>query len=164
MFEPTNFTLNQNPSLGSGSSTGRGVPDLSTNADPQTGYAVYDPTLFAADGGFEQYGGTSFVSPQLNGTTAVIDSYVGHRVGFWNPKIYAFANGASSPFTPLNDTTAFSGKQYLFQTNLKGVSKALPGVFSNNNEFYTGKPGTTWNPASGLGIPNLTALAKDFAK
>lgn len=164
LTEPTNFTLNQNPSLGSGSSSGRGVPDLSTNADPQTGYAVYDPTLFAADGSFEQYGGTSFVSPQLNGTTAVIDSYVGHRVGFWNPKIYQFASGGSSPFTPLNDTTSFSGKQFLFQTNLKGVSKALPGVFSNNNEFYTGKPGTTWNPASGLGIPNLTALAKDFAK
>ena len=165
LFEPTNFSFTQNPPLRSGStSTGRGEPDVSTNADPQTGYAVYDPTLFAADGGFEQFGGTSFVSPQLNGTTAVIDSYVGHRVGFWNPKIYKFANGGNSPFTPLNDTTAFSGKQYLFQTNLKGVSKALPGDFSNNNEYYTGKPGATWNPASGLGIPNLTALAKDFAK
>ena len=164
LFEPTNVTFTANPTLGSGSSEGRGVPDVSTNADPQTGYADYDPTLFAASGGFAQFGGTSFVAPQLNGTTAVIDSYVGHRVGFWNPKVYKFANGASSPFTPLNDTTVFSGKQFLFQTNLKGVSKALPGVFSNNNEFYTGKPGATWNPASGLGIPNLTALAKNFAK
>jgi len=165
LTEPTDFTFTQNPPLKSGfQSSGRGEPDVSTNADPQTGYAVYDATLFAADGGFEQYGGTSFVSPQLNGTTAVIDSYVGHRVGFWNPKVYKWANGGNSPFTTLNDTTAFSGKQYLFQTSLKGVSTALPGVFSNNNEYYTGKPGATWNPASGLGIPNLTALAKDFAK
>ncbi len=88
MTEPTNFTFNPNPALRAVTSTGRGEPDVSTNADPQTGYADYDPTLFAADGGFEQYGGTSFVSPQLNGTTAVIESYVGHRVGFWNPKIY----------------------------------------------------------------------------
>jgi subtilase family serine protease len=165
LTEPTDFTFTQNPSLQSGSQgSGRGLPDVSTNADPQTGYAVYDPTLFASSGGFAQYGGTSFVSPQLNGTTAVIDSYVGHRVGFWNPKIYSFASEGNSPFTPLNDTTVFSGKQYLFQTNAKGVSTALPGVFSNNNEYYTGKQGATWNPATGLGIPNLTALAKDFAK
>jgi subtilase family serine protease len=165
LTEPTDFTFTQNPSLHSGVQvSGRGEPDVSTNADPQTGYAVYDATLFASSGGFAQYGGTSFVSPQLNGTTAVIDSYVGHRVGFWNPKVYAWANGGSSPFTPLNSTTVFSGKQYLFQTSLSNVTTALPGVFSNNNEYYTGKQGATWNPASGLGIPNLTQLAMDFAK
>ncbi len=165
LTEPTDVNFTPNPSLSSGhQNQGRGEPDVSTNADPQTGYADYDPTLFAADGGFEQYGGTSFVSPQLNGTSAVIESYVGHRIGFWNPKIYNWANGGNSPFTPLNDTTVFSGKQYLFQTNPKNVSTALPGVFSNNNEYYTGKQGATWNPASGLGIPNLTQLAKDFAK
>ena len=160
LTEPTNFAFTQNAGLKSGhQNTGRGEPDVSTNADPQTGYAVYDPTLFASSGGFAQYGGTSFVSPQLNGTTAVIDSYAGHRVGFWNPKIYNWAKGGNSPFTPLNNTTVFSGKKYLFQTNLKGVSTALQGVFSNNNEYYTGKKGATWNPASGLGIPNLTQLA-----
>ncbi|HWF41337.1 MAG TPA: protease pro-enzyme activation domain-containing protein [Acidothermaceae bacterium] len=165
LTEPTDLNYNPNPSLQSGhQNQGRGEPDLSTNADPQTGYAVYDPTLFAADGGFEQYGGTSFVSPQLNGSSAVIESYIGHRVGFWNPKIYKWANGGGSPFTPLNDTTAFSGKKYLFQTSLSNVSTALPGVFSNNNLYYTGKQGATWNPATGLGIPNLTQLAKDFAK
>jgi kumamolisin len=165
LTEPTDVSFNPNPGLKSGfQSQGRGEPDVSTNADPQTGYADYDPTLFAADGGFEQYGGTSFVSPQLNGTSAVIESYVGHRVGFWNPKIYKWANGGNSPFTPLNNTTVFSGKQYLFQTNTKGVTTALPGDFSNNNEYFTGKPGATWNPASGLGVPNLAALANDFAK
>ena len=39
-------------------------------------------------------GGTSFVAPQLNGSTAVIDSVLGHRVGFWNPSIYAAARTA----------------------------------------------------------------------
>jgi kumamolisin len=165
LTEPTDVSFNPNPGLKSGfQSQGRGEPDVSTNADPQTGYADYDPTLFAADGGFEQYGGTSFVSPQLNGTSAVIESYVGHRVGFWNPKIYKWANGGNSPFTTLNSTTVFSGKQYLFQTNAKNVTTALPGDFSNNNEYFTGKPGATWNPASGLGVPNLASLANDFAK
>jgi kumamolisin len=165
LTEPTDFSFTANPSLHSGfQGSGRAVPDVSTNGDPETGYAVYDNELFAADGDFGQYGGTSFVSPQLNGATAVIDSYVGHRVGLWNPQIYRFASKGNPPFTQLNDTTAYSGIHYLFQTNNKGVTTALPGVFSNNNFYYTGKPGSDWNPASGLGTPNLTALAKDFAK
>jgi kumamolisin len=161
LTEPTSYTLNPAPALSSGyQSSGRGVPDVSTNADPETGYAVYDPAVL---GGFAQYGGTSFVSPQLNGSTAVIDSYVGHRVGFWNPKVYAFANSGSSPFTPLNSTTVYSGKKYFYATSASGQVTALPGVSSNNNLFYTGKAGATWNPATGLGVPNLTELAHAFA-
>jgi subtilase family serine protease len=159
---PTEFSYNPTPALKSGvASRGRAVPDVSTNADPQTGYAVYDPNLFA--GSYAQYGGTSFVAPQLNGSTAVIDSFVHHRVGFWNPVIYGLANSHSSPFTPLNDTKVYSGKTYLSQTDAEGNTTALPGNFTNNNLFYAGKPGTTWNPASGLGIPNLSALGADFA-
>jgi kumamolisin len=95
-------------------------------------------------------------------TAAVINSSLGHRVGFWNPLIYAFANTATSPFTPLNDTTAFSGVKVLSQTSKAGVTTALPGQFSNDNLFYTGRKGTIWNPASGLGVPNLGALAAAF--
>jgi subtilase family serine protease len=32
------------------------------------------------------WGGTSFVAPQFNGSTAVIDSYLGYRVGFLRPQ------------------------------------------------------------------------------
>jgi kumamolisin len=136
---------------------------VSTNADPQTGYAVYDPNLFAPDT-FAQFGGTSFVAPQLNGSTAVIDSFLHHRIGLWNPAIYRFANSRNSPFTPLNDTTVFSGINVLSQTDAEGNTTVLPGNFTNDNLFYTGRPGTTWNPASGLGTPNLTALAQDFGQ
>jgi subtilase family serine protease len=49
------------------------------------------------------WGGTSFVvSPQFNGSTAVIESYLGYRIGLWNPSVYSFAAGANSPVTPLN--------------------------------------------------------------
>jgi kumamolisin len=157
LVEPTDYNFTATPGLSSGSeSRGRGVPDVSTNGDPETGYAVYDADLL---GGFEQFGGTSFVSPQLNASTAVIDSAVGHRVGFWNPKIYPLARKASSPFSPLNDTTAYSGVKYLYTTSASGKKTALSGAFSNNNLYYTGKPGAYWNPATGLGLPNLTALA-----
>jgi hypothetical protein len=78
-------------------------------------------------------------------------------------RIYARANSRNSPFTALNDTTVYSGGQFLFQTNLNGKSTALPGVYSNNNEYYAGQPSSTWNPASGLGISDLGALANDLA-
>lgn len=162
---PTGFAFNPAPPLQSGyAGSGRAVPDLSTNADPYTGYAVYDPSLFASTGGFAQYGGTSFVAPQLNGATAVIDSALGHRVGFWNPTIYSLASGGHSPFTPLNDTTVFSGLPYLSQTAAAGVTTALPGEFTNDNLYYTGRPGAVWNPAAGLGTPDLTALAAGFRR
>ena len=82
------------------------------------------------------WGGTSFVAPQFNGSTSVIESYLGHRIGLWNPSVYSFAAGASSPVTPLN--------------------QAGPG---NDNTFYTGNPGQLCNEAAALGVPNLAKFA-----
>jgi kumamolisin len=121
---------------------GRAVPDIVADADPYTGYEVYFsgfpsaglPTLFAG------YGGTSFVAPQLNGSAAVIDSYLHHRTGFWNPAIYKFAASKRiTPFTPLDAESA-----------------------NNDNLYYTGTTGAIYNPGTGLGVPNLDKLALDF--
>ena len=84
------------------------------------------------------FGGTSFAGPQLNGSTAVIDSYLGHRVGFWNPAIYAAASSSVSPFTPLSQSGT-----------------------SNDNLYYTGN-GRIYNQGGGLGTPDLTRLAGFF--
>jgi kumamolisin len=137
---PTKWAFNPEPSVGTGTSTGRAVPDVSTDADPFTGYEEYF-TGFTGDPLEDGWGGTSFVAPQLNGATAVIDQAVGHRVGFWNPSIYRWAAGPHSPFRPLDTASA-----------------------SNTNLFYTGTPGAIFNPASGLGTPNLARLARDFAR
>ena len=142
LVEPTDWSVNPTPSVTSGYSNGRAVPDLSTDADPYTGYLLYEPSAVAVgqpalQGG---WGGTSFVAPQLNGSTAVIDSSLGHRVGLWNPSIYAFATSRNSPFTPLNTAGT-----------------------SNDNIYYTGNPGTVYNAGSGLGFPNLSKVAADFA-
>jgi kumamolisin len=142
LTEPTAWTFNPTPGVSQGQGSGRAVPDLATNADPYSGYLLYEPSLTAIGepalvGGV---GGTSFSAPQLNGSTAVIDSFVGHRVGFWNPSIYAFAGGASSPFTPLQESGTGS-----------------------DNLFYTGNPGQVFNQGAGLGLPNMSRLAADFA-
>jgi kumamolisin len=161
---PTQFSFNAHPTLQSGTAQrGRATPDVSTNGDPQTGYAVYDPFLFADTNDFAQIGGVSFVAPQLNGATADIVSAVGHRIGFWNPVIYKLAAGNNSPFTPIQDTTVYTGPNFLFQTDANGNNKKpLAGEFTSTNLFYTGKPGSDWNPAVGLGTPNLTALAHAY--
>ncbi len=40
------------------------------------------------------------MAPQLNGSSAVIDSALGHRVGLWNPSMYAAAT-SQTPLTAL---------------------------------------------------------------
>jgi subtilase family serine protease len=135
LTEPTEWTFNPTPSVTAGYGTGRAVPDLATDGDPQTGYLVYGASV----GGLNEFGGTSFVAPQLNGANAVIDSYLGHRVGFWNPTMYAAAAGPNSPFTQLNQAST-----------------------NNDNIYYTGNPGQAYNEGIGLGTPNLAKLAGDF--
>ena len=140
LVEPTAWTFNPTPAVTSGYGNGRAIPDVSTNADPQTGYLIYAPSFTAIGASpVQEYGGTSFVAPQLNGSAAVINSYLGHRVGFWNPSMYAAAAGSHSPFTQLNTAGT-----------------------SNDNIYYTGNPGDLYNQGVGLGIPDLTALSADF--
>jgi kumamolisin len=130
------------PATVTGVANGRATPDLATDADPNTGYEEYFSGFPAGNGGptlETGWGGTSFVAPQLNGSAAVIDSYLGHRVGFWNPFIYKFATTHNSPFQPEDAATA-----------------------SNDNLYYTGTQGHLWNPGTGLGTPNLAKLAADF--
>ena len=120
-------------------SGGRAVPDIVADADPYTGYELYFSKFPAGDRLQDGWGGTSFVGPQLNGSAAVIDSYLHHRTGFWNPAIYKFAAKSYTPFTPLDSASA-----------------------NNDNLYYTGTKGHIYNPGTGLGYPNLTKLAADF--
>jgi subtilase family serine protease len=137
-IEPTEWSVNANPPLVSGDGSGRAVPDVSADADPYSGYLLYEPSASPAlEGG---WGGTSFIGPQFNGSTAVIDSVLGHRIGLWNPNLYAFAAGPDSPVTPLNQVGT-----------------------GNDNIYYTGNPGELYNEATGLGVPDLAKFASDLS-
>ena len=141
---PTAWNFNATPSVITGSNTGRATPDLATDADPESGYLEWSGsfTPTTANGYLEGgWGGTSFVAPQLNGSAALIDSALGYRTGFWNPDLYWAASHGNSPFTPL-DTAGTS----------------------NDNLFFTGTPGTVFNPATGLGVPNLGQVKSLFDK
>jgi subtilase family serine protease len=122
---------------------GRNQPDLSFNADPQSGYIVVDCTDFpaasnpgCAEGG---WGGTSFVAPQLNAMTTLIDEASGGRVGLLNPTVYALAQGGFFAYGrggPFNDITA------------------------GDNWFYFGVHG--YDDGSGIGTVNAANLAYEF--
>lgn len=114
---------------------GRNVPDISLNADPETGYLVVD-----GGGVSSGSGGTSFVAPQLNGISALLTQSAGHRVGFWNPQVY-------------------------FLQNVFGYGKntAFNAVRDGDNWFYHGKPHYT--PGAGIGtldVANLDAFLRSF--
>jgi kumamolisin len=143
LVEPTEWSFNATPRVTYGYSSGRALPDVSTDADPYSGYLLYEPSAAAVGNPVLQggWGGTSFVAPQLNGSTAVINSYLGRRVGFWNPAVYAFATSGRSPFSVLSAVGT-----------------------SSDNIFYTGNPGSLYNEGSGLGVPDLSKLALDFAR
>ena len=141
--EPTSWNVTSTPPLVSGGASGRAEPDLSADADPYSGYLLYEPSFAGVGKPVLQagWGGTSFVAPQFNGSTAVIDSDLGHRIGLWNPSVYSFAAGPASPVTPLSQASS-----------------------SNDNIFFTGNPGELYNAATGLGVPNLAKFASDLAR
>lgn len=140
---PYDWNFNATPPVTTGTGTGRATPDISADADPETGYLVLytfgDSSDPNAAPSYEQFGGTSFVAPQLNGVASAIDSMLGRRVGLWNPAIYKFATTHNSPFTPLDQSGT-----------------------SNDNLYYTGTKGNIYNVGSGLGTPDLAKLAGDF--
>ena len=79
--------------------TMRGVPDVSGDADPETGYDV------RIDGTNTVIGGTSAVAPLWAGLIARINSTKGSPVGFINPQLYAAASA-------LNDIASGNNGSY----------------------------------------------------
>jgi kumamolisin len=86
-------------------STGRGVPDVSGVADPQTGYRV------RVDGKDLVIGGTSAVAPLWAALVARLAQGTGRRFGLLQPTLYAaLAAGAVPP--GFRDITSGSNGAY----------------------------------------------------
>jgi kumamolisin len=80
---------------------GRGVPDVSGDADPSTGYVI------RVDGKNMVIGGTSAVAPLWAGLIAVANAQNGKSAGFLQPAIYA-AKGKAA-FNDITSGTNYSG-------------------------------------------------------
>jgi len=116
-----------------GNFAGRNVPDVSLNADSNTGY-------YLAFGGYlyTQGGGTSFVAPQLNGIFSLITQQAGKRLGWLNPQLYA----------------AYRAKGY-------GAGSPFRAIGAGTNLYYQGT--SSYNPATGLGVLNIDNLSNVLA-
>ena len=78
------------PSANAPHKPGRGVPDISGDADPATGYTV------RVDGQDFVIGGTSAVAPLWAGLIALFNQKLNHRVGYLNPLIYGSIAGSGA--------------------------------------------------------------------
>lgn len=116
---------------------GRNVPDISANADPETGYVIYYTSSTSGFGVQTFFGGTSFVAPQFAGVAALLDQSAGQRVGFLNPALYGLAS---------------SGQAY------GGTNAPLNQVTRGDNWFYTSTSG--YDLAAGLGTVDVDVLVR----
>jgi len=80
-----------------GGRVGRGVPDVSGNADPQTGYTVL------VDGQQSTFGGTSAVAPLWAALVALLNQQRGTPIGFLNDLLYTGSEGTLRDVTSGNN-------------------------------------------------------------
>lgn len=120
---------------------GRNLPDVSLNADPQTGYIIPYTSITPKGSHFDifQGGGTSFVAPQIAGITALIDESAHGRVGLLNPALYALS---------------LTGEAY------SGRHPPLRDIRQGTNEGFDAHKG--YDQATGLGVLDVANLAAFF--
>ncbi len=127
----------------------REVPDVSMNADPETGYAVYctgsshtDSTCAQVAGnppGWSQWGGTSCSSPLWSAIAALSDSYNHDRAGNANHGLYSLFRSPGGYTQYFHDISGYH------QTE-------------NYNGFFPTTP--FYDEATGIGTPNITNIVE----
>jgi subtilase family serine protease len=115
---------------------GRNVPDISFNADPDTGYVIYYTSDLSGFSILPFWGGTSFVAPQLNGVSALLGEYLQGRFGLLNYPLYRLA---------------LAGQAY------SGQNPPMHAIAYGDNWFYQGSNG--YNLGAGLGTLDVANFA-----
>src|SRR6266566_4989728 len=149
-------TWQQAPGVANAYSTGfREVPDVSINADPQTGYDVYCSVGGCAGGGWRVLGGTSASAPVWAAMVALANEAAlkanGYNLGFLNPSLYYISHGVA-------------GTSYA-----NSFHDIVPVQGAVNNNDYVGRSGTypdtsSYDMATGLGSFSALSLTQDLLK
>jgi subtilase family serine protease len=120
----------------------RGIPDVSYNANPGTGYAIYDSVGINGASGWFQVGGTSAAAPQWAALIAIANSM---RVA--NRKTHlASANGA-----------LYSAAKTSSTANFHPVTAGVNGSCGQLCKAAVG-----YDYVTGLGTPQAAALIQAF--
>lgn len=122
------------PSVNPDHHIGRGVPDVTGNGDPQTGYKI------VVGGAENVVGGTSAVAPLWAGLIACFNQRLGKPVGFLNPLLYSKISQQKGTF---HDITV--------------------GTTDDTGHIGGYSAGLGWDAASGWGSPDGTNLLAAIA-
>lgn len=107
VFSPPSWQANAGvPPVYGTSQQGRGVPDVSSLADPETPFVVAQP------GGTGGVGGTSAAAPLWASLLARCNAALGTPVGFLNPKLYTLPAGTLRDITSGNNKMPPDGPGY----------------------------------------------------
>jgi subtilase family serine protease len=110
--------------------TKRGLPDVSGNADPNTGYLIY------INGQTAQIGGTSAVAPLWAALCAIMNQKNGTSLGFLQPKLYSSTSGTLRDITVGNNGAFTAQVGYDLCTGLGSPCANLFTYLSTNvNSF-----------------------------
>ena len=120
----------------------RHVPDVSADADPATGYAIYCTVIVAgcSPSGWVVVGGTSAAAPLWSGIAVDTNGYL------LSQKKSTLGNASSRLYQLFNTKQTFS---------------AFHDITSGDNLYYKAGPG--YDLATGIGTPDAWNLARDLA-
>jgi subtilase family serine protease len=118
----------------------RGIPDVSFDADPNTGVAVYDSTPYQGSSGWFVVGGTSLSAP------------------CWAAQVALADQGRSTPF----DSLSFLSAVYNLAgtTGSSGYTANYHDITQGNNGGYTAVAG--YDMVTGIGSPKDNQLIPDL--
>ncbi len=123
---------------------GRGAPDVSINANPYTGYAVYDSLAFQGQSGWQVIGGTSAGAPQWSALVAIADQgRVSRGAGT--------LDGATGTLPALYST--YNASQY---------NSAFNDITVGRSSWFV-SAGPHWDEVTGLGSPKGDFIANALA-
>jgi kumamolisin len=136
------------PSVNPGGRVGRGVPDVSGDADPSTGYEI------VVGGQTITVGGTSAVAPLWAGLVALINGSLATPAGFINPDLYAqpaalrdITSGTNGAYSAVVGWDACTG---LGSPDGKRVQQALAGIAQGQLWHTIRHADRTWQNVFGL--------------
>jgi subtilase family serine protease len=113
----------------------RTVPDVSYDADPSSGVAVYDSTSYSGYTGWWEVGGTSAGAPQWAALVALTNAGHTSSLGQANGTLYSLSKST-------------------------GYASCFDDVTSGNNGSYAA--GTGYDLVTGIGSPLANALVPDL--
>jgi subtilase family serine protease len=156
--------VTNNPNIPGGTPTNRTNPDVSYNANPNTGFAVYDTVRYSGHSGWFEVGGTSAGAPQWSALVAIANegrALAGLTSLSGGQTLPALYSNAST----LHDITSGSNNAYSAGTGydlVTGLGSPIANLVVNALVSYTSTPGATTTPAAtGSSTSSNTAKKSD---